>query len=143
MDNFINQKINNIETNIENNKNNVLKVGSFILGIVFLILGSFGIVFPILPTVPFYLLSAFFLGKSSKKFEERLKNSTAYKKTVGEIKSKEGLTIKKKAKIIVMVTVVFSFAYINMRHLSHPKYIIILVYLLHIYYLGFKVKTKR
>lgn len=143
MDNFINQKINNIETNIENNKNNVLKVGSFILGIVFLILGSFGIVFPILPTVPFYLLSAFFLGKSSKKFEERLKNSTAYKKTVGEIKSKEGLTIKKKAKIIAMVTVVFSFAYINMRHLSHPKYIIILVYLLHIYYLGFKVKTKR
>lgn len=143
MDKFINQKINNIETNIENNKNNVLKVGSFILGIVFLILGSIGIVFPILPTVPFYLLSAFFLGKSSKKFEEKLKNSTAYRKTVGEIKSKEGLTIKKKAKIIAMVTVVFSFAYINMRHLSHPKYIIILVYLLHIYYLGFKVKTKR
>ena len=37
------------------------------LGLLFLALGTVGIVLPLLPTVPFYLLAAFFLGKGSRK----------------------------------------------------------------------------
>lgn len=46
----------------------------FMLGGVSLLLGSVGIVLPILPTVPFLLLSAFFFAKSSTRVHDWLLN---------------------------------------------------------------------
>jgi uncharacterized membrane protein YbaN (DUF454 family) len=42
------------------------------LGIGALAIGSVGIVLPLLPTVPFYILAAFFFGKGNPALERRL-----------------------------------------------------------------------
>lgn len=43
-----------------------MRVLYIVLDLLFLALGTVGIVLPLLPTVPFYLLAAFFLGKGSR-----------------------------------------------------------------------------
>lgn len=45
-----------------------------VLGIISLIFGTVGIIIPLLPTTPFYLLSAYFFSKSSEKFHKFLLN---------------------------------------------------------------------
>lgn len=42
------------------------------LGITAVTVGSVGIVLPLLPTVPFYILAAFFFGKANPALERRL-----------------------------------------------------------------------
>lgn len=114
-----------------------------ILAFFLLFLGSLGIFIPVLPTVPFFIAAAFCLSKSSKTLEAKLINSRVYKKTVGEFKNERGLTIKKKIKIISLVTLVFTLAFVGMSKLKFSKYIIIFVYLLHVLFILFKVKTDR
>lgn len=43
-----------------------------VLGIAALAVGSIGIVLPLLPTVPFYILAAFLFGKGNPALEQRL-----------------------------------------------------------------------
>ena len=50
------------------------------LGIVCLSLGTLGIAVPILPTVPFYMATAFCFAKSSKKLHDWFTASELYKK---------------------------------------------------------------
>ncbi len=50
------------------------------LGIITFVLGTIGIVLPILPTTPFYLLTAFLWVKGSKRFSDWFLNSNLYKK---------------------------------------------------------------
>ena len=58
-----------------------LKKAFFIaLGCVSLALGTIGIVLPILPTVPFYLLTAFCFANSSERLHDWFIHTTVYKK---------------------------------------------------------------
>ena len=50
-----------------------------ILGVVFLILGLIGLVLPVIPQVPFLVLSAVFFSIASKRFKNRLISSRLYK----------------------------------------------------------------
>lgn len=55
-----------------------MRVLYIVLGLLFLALGTVGIVLPLLPTVPFYLLAAFFLGKGSRKLDAWFKGAAFY-----------------------------------------------------------------
>lgn len=61
-----------MKTNIEENKKNysikIRNVIYIVLGFLSFAVGSIGIILPILPTVPFYMLTAFFFAKGSPKF---------------------------------------------------------------------------
>ena len=50
-----------------------------ILGVVFLILGLIGLVLPVIPQVPFLVLSAVSFSIASKRFKNRLISSRLYK----------------------------------------------------------------
>ncbi len=68
---------------MENNKvskNVVIRYICIVLGFITFILGTIGIVLPILPTTPFYLLTAFLWVKGSKRFSDWFLNSKIYKK---------------------------------------------------------------
>ena len=72
--------------------------GIFCLGI-----GSVGIVLPILPTVPFFLVASFCFMKSSQKLDKWFKNTKAYKKHVLRFKEQKGMTLKAKLCILIPV----------------------------------------
>jgi uncharacterized membrane protein YbaN (DUF454 family) len=82
-----------------------VKKNFFILfGIIFLILGTIGIVIPLLPTTPFYLLSAYFFGKSSEKYYKFLMNNRVFGKYIKDYYEKKGITLKNKVNTIIFLS---------------------------------------
>lgn len=82
-----------------------MKKKFFILfGIIFLILGTIGIVIPLLPTTPFYLLSAYFFGKSSEKYYKFLMNNRVFGKYIKDYYEQKGITLKNKVNSIIFLS---------------------------------------
>lgn len=111
----------------------------FLAGLFFLI-GTLGIILPLLPTVPFYLLTLFFLSRGSKKFHTLFINSKLYKQNVEPFLDKKGMDRKTKIRIITIVTLLMIFGFYFMNFLW-GKFIMFTVWILHLYFLIYKVKT--
>ena len=54
-------------------------------GILFFLLGVIGLVIPVVPQVPFFLLSVYLFSKGSPRFEKKLKSTKIYQKYVSKI----------------------------------------------------------
>lgn len=80
------------------------KIFFILFGIIFLILGTIGIVIPLLPTTPFYLLSAYFFGKSSEKYYKFLMNNKVFGKYIKDYYEKKGITLKNKVNTIIFLS---------------------------------------
>ena len=72
------------------------------LGIIFFILGFIGIVLPIIPGIPFFLIGIIFIARGSKKFLKWILKNKIMGKYIRMIR-KEG--ISKKAKSISLATI--------------------------------------
>ena len=84
-----------------------LKKAFFVaLGCISLALGTIGIALPILPTVPFYLLTAFCFANSSERLHTWFTHTTVYKKYIGSYFRRRGMTRKAKALLIGTVTAI-------------------------------------
>ena len=82
-----------------------LKKAFFVaLGCISLALGTIGIALPILPTVPFYLLTAFCFANSSERLHTWFTHTTVYKKYIDSYFRRRGMTRKAKALLIGTVT---------------------------------------
>ncbi len=84
----------------EENKNNSKLKKSKIIRIIYLIvgfisfgLGTVGIILPVLPTTPFYLLAAFCFVRGSERFANWFLNSKLYKNHVGNFAKHHVMTI--------------------------------------------------
>lgn len=119
-----------------------LKKAFFIaLGCVSLALGTIGIVLPILPTVPFYLLTAFCLANSSERLHDWFIHTTVYKKYIGSYFRRRGMTKKAKCLLIGTVTAIMVPGFILMDKVPVGRAIMLVVWVGHIFYFGFKVQT--
>lgn len=119
-----------------------LKKAFFIaLGCVSLALGTIGIVLPILPTVPFYLLTAFCFANSSERLHDWFIHTTVYKKYIGSYFRRRGMTKKAKCLLIGTVTVIMVPGFILMDKVPVGRAIMLVVWVGHIFYFGFKVQT--
>lgn len=76
-----------------------------IIGFISLGLGVIGVFLPILPTVPFLLLSSFCFIKSSKRISIWFENTNIYKKYVRSFKENKAMTLKNKLSILIPVYV--------------------------------------
>ena len=85
-------------------KSKVLRVLLIILGFISLGLGCVGIVFPILPTVPFFLLTSFCFVRSSKKFHDWFLNSKLYKKYLENFAKHKVMTLKGELFLLLFVS---------------------------------------
>ncbi|WP_409069692.1 YbaN family protein [Clostridium sp. FAM 1755] len=81
----------------------IKKVLLLIIGFISLGLGAIGIFLPMLPTVPFLLLSSFCFIKSSKKISEWFENTNIYKKHVIRFKENKAMILKTKLSILIPV----------------------------------------
>lgn len=119
-----------------------LKKAFFIaLGCVSLALGTIGIVLPILPTVPFYLLTAFCFANSSERLHDWFIHTTVYKKYIGSYFRRRGMTKKAKCLLIGTVTAIMVPGFILMNKVPVGRAIMLVVWVGHIFYFGFKVQT--
>ena len=119
-----------------------LKKAFFIvLGCVSLALGTIGIVLPILPTVPFYLLTAFCFANSSERLHDWFIHTTVYKKYIGSYFRRRGMTKKAKRLLIGTVTAIMVPGFILMDKVPVGRAIMLVVWMGHIFYFGFQVQT--
>lgn len=119
-----------------------LKKAFFIaLGCISLALGTIGIVLPILPTVPFYLLTAFCFANSSERLHDWFIHTTVYKKYIGSYFRRRGMTKKAKCLLIGTVTAIMVPGFILMDKVPVGRAIMLVVWMGHIFYFGFKVQT--
>ena len=114
-----------------------------IIGCVSLGLGCVGIVLPILPTVPFFLLTVFCFSQSSKKLHDWFVNTKMYHKHLESFVQKKGMTACTKATILVSVTILMAIGFVLMarKGIWVPCVILAFVWACHLVYFLFGVKT--
>ncbi|RVU54429.1 YbaN family protein [Anaerosphaera multitolerans] len=110
------------------------------LGFVFMGIGSVGTFIPFLPTVPFLLLATLCFAKGSDRFHRWFLQTNLYQQYVDGIITRKGLSIKKKIKTLLTVSLLLLICFLLVKNL-HGRICIILVLLGHYYYFIFRVKT--
>ena len=121
-----------------------MKYSYVILGLLFLGLGVVGVVMPFIPTTPFVLLAASCFGKSSDRLHGWLVSTRFYKNNVEGLVKNKTLTLKAKIKLLVVITVLMGLSFIAMRITNAPlvpQGILVVVWVVHMLYFGFKVKS--
>lgn len=119
------------------------KIIFIIAGCVCLGLGVVGIVLPILPTTPFFLVTAYCFARSSEKLNVWFKGTKLYKNHLESFVKKEGMKVSTKASIITCVTLLMGFGFFMMarKEIWIPCGILAVVWIAHIWYFVFSVKT--
>ena len=119
------------------------KIIFVVLGSICLALGCIGIALPILPTVPFFLAIVFFYANSSRRLHDWFILTGMYKKHLESFVQKKGMLMQTKISIVTMVTVLMAVGFFLMlrKGLYLPCGILAAVWLCHIVYFFFGVKT--
>lgn len=114
-----------------------------IIGCLSLALGCVGIVLPILPTVPFFLLTVFCFANSSQKLHDWFIGTQMYKKHLESFVQKKGMTVRAKATILTSVTALMAVGFVLMlrKGIIVPCVILAAVWVCHLVYFLFGVKT--
>lgn len=74
-------------------RSKIVRVIFLVIGCISFALGTVGIIIPVLPTVPFYLLTAFCFVRGSEKFANWFLNSKLYKNHVGNFAKHRVMTV--------------------------------------------------
>lgn len=122
---------------------NLKKILYVILGCICLVLGAIGTVLPMLPTVPFLMVSAFCFARSSKKLNDWFIGTNLYKENLETFVQGKGMTKATKTRIMTTVTLLMAFGFFMMmrKALYMPCVILACVWLVHVVYFVFGVKT--
>ncbi len=120
---------------------NIKKTVYLSLGLIGLALGAVGAVMPLLPAFPFLLLAAFCFGKSSEKLDKWFKGTKLYKNNLENYVKGKGMTKATKIKIILMVTFLMSIGFFMMMNVLVGQIVLFFVWVFHIVYFAFFVKT--
>ena len=122
---------------------NAVKIVYLIIGCICLGLGTVGVFLPILPTTPFYLVTAYCFARSSTRLETWFKGTGLYKKHLESFVEKKGMKATTKAGILTSVTLLMAFGFFMMarKGIWVPCIILAVVWIAHIGYFIFFVKT--
>lgn len=121
------------------------KIIMVIVGCIGVGLGALGAVLPILPAFPFLLLAAVCFAKSSDRLDRWFRGTKLYKNDLESFVKGQGMTRKTKIKVMITVTLLMSigFAIMFSKEIYVPCIILGGVWLFHIIYFAFFVKTHR
>ncbi len=111
-----------------------------VLGFLFIALGVIGMIIPILPSTPFFLLATVLLAKGSTRFHQWFLSSKLYKKHVEQVVKNKAMTSKAKIKVVTLLCCFFIIGII-IAPIWHAQVAIFLVGIFHIYYFLFRIKT--
>ena len=111
------------------------------LGCVSLGIGAVGAVLPLLPTFPFLLLAAFCFAKSSEKLHNWFTSTKLYQENLDDFMQGRGMTKRTKLRIMATVTALMAFGFTVMGRVPVGRVILIAVWVFHIVYFCFGIKT--
>lgn len=120
---------------------NLKKILYVILGCIGLVIGAIGAVVPMLPAFPFLLLAAFCFARSSEKLHNWFIATRLYKDNLEDYVAGKGMTKKTKVRIMVTVTLLMSIGFIMMNAVPVGRIVLSCVWVFHIVYFIFGVKT--
>lgn len=111
------------------------------LGFAGLGLGAVGAVLPFLPSVPFLIMATFFFGKSSESLDRWFKGTKLYKKNIEDFVEKRGMTLQAKIRVVSLVSLLMLFGFIMMKNTVVGRIVLAFVWIFHLVYFAFGVKT--
>lgn len=120
---------------------NIKKILLIAAGCLGVALGAVGAVLPLLPAFPFLLLAAVCFAKSSERLNSWFINTKLYKNNLESYVKGQGMTRKTKIKIMITVTILMTIGFIMMKSITVGRIILCCVWLFHIFYFSFGVKT--
>ena len=114
-----------------------------LIGCIGLGLGAVGAVVPLLPSFPFLMLAAFGFAKSSEKLHHWFIGTKLYKDNLESYVQGKGMTPAAKRRVMTTVTLLMGFGFVMMlmKALYVPCIILGCVWVFHIVYFLFGVKT--
>ena len=127
----------------EQHSNVVIRYIFLTIGAISFALGTAGIVLPLLPTVPFYMLTLFCLARGSKRFHKMFLESSLYQKTVGAYERDKALTLRTKLSILLSVTTIMAIGAYFSQDMPIALIVMGLVWIGHVIAVAFIVKTKK
>ena len=106
-------------------------------------IGAIGAIVPLLPSFPFLLLAAFCFARSSERLHNWFIGTKLYKNNLESYVKGQGMTKATKIRIMITVTLLMSFGFVMMmlKELYVPCVILGGVWVFHILYFVFGVKT--
>lgn len=111
-------------------------------GCISFILGTAGIVLPVLPTVPFYMLTLFCFSRSSPKLHARFCRTQLYRRHVESFVKNRTMPRRTKYRIVTVVTLLMLLDAFYMRTRIWGLIILGIVWISHIIYFFFILKTE-
>lgn len=122
---------------------NIKKVIYIVVGCIGVGVGAIGAVMPMLPAFPFLLLAAYCFGRSSEKLNNWFINTKLYKDNLESYVAGKGMTKKTKIRIMTTVTILMSIGFLMMSRVPVGRMILFGVWVFHMVYFIFGVKTLK
>ncbi len=122
-------------------KMQIKKILLIVIGCISVCFGAIGAVLPFIPTFPFLLLAACCFTRSSEKLDRWFKGTKLYKNNLESYVKGEGMTLKTKVKIMSIITLLLSIGFIMMDAVVVGKIVLVCIWLIHMLYFTFAVKT--
>lgn len=122
---------------------NPIRLLWLVLGFIGLCLGTIGVVLPILPTVPFYMATAFCFAKSSQRLHDWFVETKLYRRHLDSFVKERTMTIGTKLRITCMVTLMMAISFWCMKDAPAGRICLAAVWGWHLWYFFLKIKTIR
>ena len=119
---------------------NPLRILNAVLGFLFFGLAAVGAFIPVLPTVPFLLLAAFFFSRSSQRFDDWFTATKLYQNHLESFLRHRSMTLKTKVYIQTLATVMMLIS-LFVVPLVPVKVFLVVMMLFMYYYFARHIKT--
>ncbi|EMB39006.1 YbaN family protein [Treponema denticola] len=118
----------------------IINIFWIVLGFICLGLGVIGIIMPILPTTPFFLVTVVCFARGSERLKQWFMSTSFHKKYIQSFYEKKGMTLKNKLIILSFASIMLVAAFYFSAK-PYARILIACVFLAKYYVFIFKIRT--